>query len=571
MTSEAEAREKSLCHLKNRGSRADTFNMLSTIRSRFPASSEALGTGRAWIAAAALVLIGATVAGIWLDQTADDADLDRLRRGADAIGHNVETEIQTLAMVSTGAEALFSGAETPEELSSLMMAVDTSVLNSLVALVSYPVTDDGVAGGDLVVGIRTWEDIVVPDLVLSKAELDQILAENPAHISAAYTEDGKDGVRMVALLPVTNGDQTSMVGAIFLIDRMLERAVAGVGDGEYAATLIDTRFDAEIVTSTGSPNSDLSIRIAPTGLAGLLVVDVAPGSAFHFAASAWVLVVSVGVGVTVALLLLGMAALTKARTREMDRRLQHSQEQHESRDRFLATVSHELRTPLTVVMGVASEMNDQWETMAADERYELFVMISEQAEEASNIVDDLLVAARSEYGSVQIAMTDTHLREHLRYAAELLPHSRRGAFTMTSENPLVCADPTRLRQILRNLLQNAALHGGPNIAVSVLQHDDTIQVSVMDDGPGVPTEARERVFEQYTQANGNPGAVMQGVGIGLYVSRLLARLMGGDLIYLRTNDQTEFRLTLRVPSRVNTGALRPAPVNMEHSEPAPVA
>ena len=185
-------RDRTIHRLKKIRVDADTDRVRSTIRSRFPALAAALGTGRAWTAAAALVFVGATLAGIWLDHTAGNTDGDRLQRGADAIDRNIETEIQTLSMVSTGAEALFSGAQSPEDLASLTMAVDTSVLNSLVALVAYPVTEQGVSGGDLVVGIRTWEDIVVPDLDLPKAELDQILEVNPAHLSAAYTEDGND-------------------------------------------------------------------------------------------------------------------------------------------------------------------------------------------------------------------------------------------------------------------------------------------------------------------------------------------------------------------------------------------
>ena len=115
---------------------------------------------------------------------------------------------------------------------------------------------------------------------------------------------------------------------------------------------------------------------------------------------------------------------------------------------------------------------------------------------------------------------------------------------MTAEDPVVHADGTRLRQILRNLVHNAVAHGGPNIAVAVAQLEDTVEVSVFDDGDPLSIEDCEQIFEPYARTDGAQAAGTQGIGIGLYVSRLLAQLMGGDLLCLRTSDLTEFRLTL---------------------------
>ena len=84
--------------------------------------------------------------------------------------------------------------------------------------------------------------------------------------------------------------------------------------------------------------------------------------------------------------------MAKARSESLAERLRLAQDLNESKDRFLATVSHELRTPLTVVLGVAAEIGPNWEQYADSERTELMTMMIEQAVEAANIVEDLLVA-----------------------------------------------------------------------------------------------------------------------------------------------------------------------------------
>jgi signal transduction histidine kinase len=108
------------------------------------------------------------------------------------------------------------------------------------------------------------------------------------------------------------------------------------------------------------------------------------------------------------------------------------------------------------------------------------------------------------------------------------------------------ADPIRVRQIIRNLLVNAWRYGGLEIRVALEERDNWAQVHVTDDGPGIPPEDRERVFEPYERAHhrfGQPASV----GLGLTVSRQLARLMGGTLTYEYENGWSKFSLSLPRP------------------------
>ena len=104
------------------------------------------------------------------------------------------------------------------------------------------------------------------------------------------------------------------------------------------------------------------------------------------------------------------------------------------------------------------------------------------------------------------------------------------------------ADPTRVRQIVRNLITNALRYGGHTITVSTGRRGDEVYVRVHDDGPGIPERQRDQIFEPYEsvhQAIGTPASV----GLGLTISRKLARLLGGDLRY-DVDGGSVFELTL---------------------------
>ena len=112
---------------------------------------------------------------------------------------------------------------------------------------------------------------------------------------------------------------------------------------------------------------------------------------------------------------------------------------------------------------------------------------------------------------------------------------------------LAWADPLRLRQIVRNLLTNARRYGGPNVTIEAGRTSTGTFLRVTDDGAGIPPADREKVFQPYTRAGGDV-AMPGSIGLGLPVSRRLARLMGGDLVY-QYEDGSVFELTLPDPAR----------------------
>lgn len=219
-----------------------------------------------------------------------------------------------------------------------------------------------------------------------------------------------------------------------------------------------------------------------------------------------------------------------------------------AKDVFVATVSHELRNPLTGVMGLAEELRDRFDEFGDQERHDLITLIAHQAGEMTSLVEDLLVAIRSDVSEVAIVPEKCDLRSNLSEIA--LP----SGVEYESEGELVAwADPQRLRQIVRNLLSNAERYGGSEIRLRVARRDDRIVFRVSDNGPGVAPENVERIFEPYQRADGEP--IKPGsVGLGLNVARRLARLMGGDLVYRQEGEWATFALSLPVGDRAGVSA-----------------
>lgn len=214
-----------------------------------------------------------------------------------------------------------------------------------------------------------------------------------------------------------------------------------------------------------------------------------------------------------------------------------------TKDEFIASISHELRTPLSVVVGLAAELSDHGDEMSEMEFDELLAMVVDQSNDLAAIIDDLLVAARADIGTLTIVTQDVDLSGILDRALAPIAALNRSRVTIDLAVDRVQADPVRMAQILRNLVTNAVRYGGERIGVRSRIAGDATLVEVWDDGSPLEKEQRNRIFEAYYTAHdlsGQPSAV----GLGLTVSRNLAQRMGGDLFYNHDGAVSVFTLTL---------------------------
>jgi PAS domain S-box-containing protein len=238
----------------------------------------------------------------------------------------------------------------------------------------------------------------------------------------------------------------------------------------------------------------------------------------------------------------GIAALrSRERQREAESQLR---ELLESKDELIASIAHELRTPLAGVVGFSQVLRDDAD-LDPESRAEMIRLVAEQGMDLTNIVDDLLVAAKSEAGTLVVAQVRVDLRAQAAQVLEAWGSDLVGRVDFDGASAVTTGDPARVRQILRNLVSNAMRYGGDQVHVKVGGNEDTVHVRVEDNGEGVAPEERERIFEPYSRAHDAPG-LTASMGLGLSISRHLAQLMGGDLTYYRDSDLSVFTLSMPV-------------------------
>jgi len=239
-----------------------------------------------------------------------------------------------------------------------------------------------------------------------------------------------------------------------------------------------------------------------------------------------------------------------------------------SKDEFVATVSHEVKTPLTVIVGFADEMRGELSARGDADLAELAELVGDQGREVTNIIEDLLVAARADVGTMTVVPELIDLGDQVGTVVRgcVCAKDVRDAIALHVEpsqafaeptRVQAYADPTRVRQIIRNLLTNAIRYGGERIFVVVRASEGVSTVCVCDDGQGIREDEQPLVFEAYQQGHTDT-PVSGSVGLGLSVSRHLAQLMGGDLGYSFEDGISTFELSL--PTHESTGSEIVVPV-----------
>ncbi|HEY3756520.1 MAG TPA: ATP-binding protein [Opitutaceae bacterium] len=222
------------------------------------------------------------------------------------------------------------------------------------------------------------------------------------------------------------------------------------------------------------------------------------------------------------------------------------------RQEFVANVSHELRTPLSLIKSAVETLLDGGKE---DETALLkFLQIIERhANRLALLIDDLLMLSTLDSGTLRLEIDTVPLRGAVQEAIE--DYGARAAarrVNLANETPAaigVRADPERLRQVLSNLLDNAIKYGKPDGTVKASARvlaDGRVEVTVTDDGPGIPLEAQARVFERFYRADKARSREQGGTGLGLAIVKHVVQAHGGDVAVRSTPGQgATFLFTLR--------------------------
>jgi heavy metal sensor kinase len=218
--------------------------------------------------------------------------------------------------------------------------------------------------------------------------------------------------------------------------------------------------------------------------------------------------------------------------------------------RFVAEASHELRTPVAVISGETELALSRPDRNAAQLR-EALAVIQAESQRLRGAIDDLFFLARADAGERQLRSEPVDLREvaetAVRAAQSRAPDRSFTIAPASDATATVSGDRELIRRVLDNLLDNAIRYSsaGAPVELEVARSNGVVRVDVKDEGPGIPAEVRERVFERFYRGDDARARSDKGAGLGLAIARWVARAHGGDLSLAEGNGSgAVFRLTL---------------------------
>jgi signal transduction histidine kinase len=212
-----------------------------------------------------------------------------------------------------------------------------------------------------------------------------------------------------------------------------------------------------------------------------------------------------------------------------------AEQANNAKSAFLANMSHELRTPLNAIIGFTRIVRRKGEGLLPDKQIENLDKVLLSAEDLLGLINSVLDIAKIEAGRMDVMAANFRLRPLIDLCANtaqpLLQPEVSLEKHVDDSLEIIHSDQDKLRQIILNLLSNAAkfTQRGKITLTAIREGEQNLRISVADTGIGISAEALPRIFKEFEQADTTTTRKYGGTGLGLTISRNLARLLGGDL------------------------------------------
>ena len=195
---------------------------------------------------------------------------------------------------------------------------------------------------------------------------------------------------------------------------------------------------------------------------------------------------------------------------------------------LVSTVAHELRSPLTSVKGFTATLLAKWDRFNDEQKKLMLQTVNSDADRVTRLISELLDVSRIEAGRLELRRQVVDLATVVQrdIAARVASGEPEEQFqvVVTGELPEMWLDPDKMAQVVGNLVENAMRHGAGTVTITVSPSGDGAEVSVADEGEGIPAEAVGRVFTKFWRGGGRGGT-----GLGLYIAKGIVEAHGGTI------------------------------------------
>jgi signal transduction histidine kinase len=234
------------------------------------------------------------------------------------------------------------------------------------------------------------------------------------------------------------------------------------------------------------------------------------------------------------------------------------------KDDFLAMANHELRTPLTTILGYTGTLQQRWDAIPDAERLQFLRRIDDQGQRLLALVESLLTIASSRGEGLEDELEPVDVRAAVLASIQECGLDEGDVAVDCDPGVCVWSDAGRLRQILTNYLSNAVKYGAPPLAVAARRLPPWLEITVSDQGPGVPDTFVPHLFQRFSQASRGDSRTAQGTGLGLAIVAQLTEAQGGRAWH-EPNTPAGARFVIRLLDATppQPGAQAPAPVSVE--------
>ncbi|HEX2404965.1 MAG TPA: HAMP domain-containing sensor histidine kinase [Acidimicrobiia bacterium] len=232
---------------------------------------------------------------------------------------------------------------------------------------------------------------------------------------------------------------------------------------------------------------------------------------------------------TIALVIIPLAFffLSQARRREQEAVDAAGKSAEFTKD-MMGMVAHDMRGPLQTIVGLTETVRDRWRHLPADEVDRALDTVASQGRRLSGLIEDLMVIPGAETGRLRVELIEMDLVPLVCRVSETVFGDEESKVEVDlPDTAVVVADPNRVEQVVRNLVENARKYGRPPVVVEGAARSGQFVLTVADGGPGIPPGEEERLFEPFERTQDQAS----GIGLGLPIARTLARAMGGDVTY----------------------------------------